>query len=201
MALIVTPRSYRRMVQVLREFEGPKCLWRIPAALLIAAAVIALPIAGAVAGVYIGADRSVGSVIAGATVTLVAGTVANELRRRKPWRAIIARPLSVHEASAPATEVQLLVRTSEDVDRLEPALRRAGVNPVAALRIGAPPHDAPELIYRVRVEEPLSLGRAVDDHTRTQRIAAIMLNAGVRGRVGGLDVGRADRGALHRLSA
>ena len=49
-------RTFREMVWLLREFEGPRCLWRVPAAAMIYAAPALLTLAGAVAAIYIGSD-------------------------------------------------------------------------------------------------------------------------------------------------
>jgi hypothetical protein len=186
--IVLSPQPYRRMVRVLREFEGWRCLWRLPLAAVMFLAVVLLPLVGTVAGIYIGASLKLICVVAGAAVTLGSAGIASAMWRRKPWRGIVARRLWTFEAPAPATEVPVLVRNERDVDALCKAMRRAHFNPSSMLHVGTPPDDAPDLRFRVTVQEPERWKRSSSDADRLKRIADVLRKAGVRARVAGLDV-------------
>jgi hypothetical protein len=186
--IVLSPQPYRRMVRVLREFEGWRCLWRLPLAAVMFLAVVLLPLGGTVAGIYIGASLKLIAVVAGAAVSLGSAGIASAMWRRRPWRGIVAHRLWTFEAPAPATEVPVLVRNDKDVDVVYKALRRAHFNPSSMLHIGTPPDDAPDLRFRVTVQEPERWKQSSSDADRVKRIADVLRKAGSPSRVAGVDV-------------
>ena len=55
--------------------------------------------------------------------------------------------------------------------------------------VGTPPPDAPDLNYKIGVEEPEAWVQSSSDEDRTRRVAATLKRAGIRARVGSVDVG------------
>lgn len=189
MPIIVDEQPFWRMVVRLREFEGWRCLWRVPVAALLYAIVPLAFVGATVLAAYIAGDdfdfrTAVASaiVVVGATALLAPG-----LARRHFHRKVIADRLWTFEKPNPATQVFVLLRSAdEQAARL--ALRRAKLNPQHyGLRFSLPPPDAPDLDHRLAVQEPAAWAQAVSDEDRIRRIAGVLTKAGIRARVGGID--------------
>lgn len=190
------PRTLREMVWLLREFEGWRCLWRVPAAAAAYASTGLLAVGGAVAAIYIGSDLKLYRVVIGAIVSLGSTAVAGLAARQKPWRAIFACRLWKYEAPSPRTRLEVLVRNEESV-RAWHVLRQGRFVPLYGALLVAPPPDALDLNNRIGVQEPEAWIRSTSDEDRIRRIAAVFEAAGLRARVSGLDVfpgGRVERG-------
>jgi hypothetical protein len=56
------------------------------------------------------------------------------------------------------------------------------------LQLGTPPEDAPELRFRVAVQEPERWKRSSSDADRVKRIAEVLRKAGFRARVAGAEL-------------
>jgi len=178
----------RDMVRTLFEFEGARCLWRV----LVAAATLLLlrgmPVVAAVVIALVTVNGRVAQAAVSAVIALVFDGLGRRLRARPPWRAALANRLWTYEKPAPATEVQILLRSAE-VRTAKTALRRAKFNPqVYGLRLGTPPADAPDLDYKIAVNEPEAWSQSASDEDRTQRIVAVLEAAGIRARASGIDV-------------
>jgi hypothetical protein len=180
-------RTLREMVWLLREFEGRRCLWRVPAAAAWYGVIWLLPLAGAVAAIYIGSDLKLYRVILGATASLCLTALAGLVARRKSWRAIFARRLWTYEAPSPRTRLEVLVR-DDDAVRAWHVLRRSRFVPLYGALLVLPPSDAPELNNRIGVQEPEAWMRSTSDEDRIRRIASVFEAAGMRARVAGRDV-------------
>ena len=178
------------MVARLREYEGRRCLWRLPVAGVLYAAVSLILVGVTVAGAAIaGSDFTLRTAVVSAVVVLVGtGLVAPRIARRRLHRKIIADRLWSWEKPNPATEVQVLMRRGDD-EVARTALRRAGFNPGAyGLGLGSPPSDAADLDHKLAVHEPKAWPQSASDEDRTQRVVAVIKNAGLAARVGGIDV-------------
>jgi hypothetical protein len=180
-------RTLREMVWLLREFEGWRCLWRVPAAAAAFAAPGLLALGGAVAAIYIGSDLKLYRVVLGAIVSLAGTAAAGLIARRKPWRAIFARRLWTYEDPSPRTRLEVLVR-NEDAARAWHVLRRNRFVPLYGAVLVVPPPDALDLNNRIGVQEPSAWLRSMSDEDRIRRIAAVFAAAGMRARVSGRDV-------------
>lgn len=188
--IIVEERSFWSMVQRLWEFEGWRCLWRLPVATL----AYALPglvfvgvtvLARYMAGDDFDAATALLSATVGATATAL---VAPRLARQRLHRRVIGNRLATFEQPNPAASVNILIR-DEDLGKVECALRRARLNPARHARVAGPPESAPELTTQVWIEEPEKWATAKDDADRIRRVTEIMHAGGFRARVGGAEVG------------
>jgi hypothetical protein len=188
-------RTLREMVWLLREFEGWRCLWRVPAAAIAFAAPGLVALVGAVAAIYIGSDLKLYRVVLGAIVSLGGTAAAGLIGRRKPWRAMFTRRLWTYEAPSPRTRLEVLVR-GEDAARAWHVLRRNRFVPLYGALLVVPPSDAPELNNRIGVQEPEAWLRSTSDEDRIRRIAAVFEAAGLRARVSGRDVSPAGSAIL-----
>jgi hypothetical protein len=141
-----------------------------------------LPIAGAVAGIYIGADLTPVRVIVGAAVSVGSVGLAARIARRAPWRTIVAHRLRSYEQPNPTSFVELLLAV-DDAPSAYPVLRRAHFNPTYEAPVGQPPDDAPDLTARIGVYEPEAWVRSTSDEDRLRRIATALAAADIRARV------------------
>lgn len=178
------------MAARLRDFEGWRCLWRLPVAGILYAAVPLILLGATVAGAAIaGSEFNLRTAVVSAVVVLFGtGLVAPRLARRQLHRKIIAERLRSWQKPNPATEVQVLLpRANSEAARA--ALRRAGFNPgVYGLGLGSPPADAPDLDLKLAVQEPEAWPQSASDEDRTRRIVAVFRHAGLPARVGGVEV-------------
>lgn len=180
-------RSFWGMFRVLREFEGWRCLWRVPVALSTYVVIRGIPVVAAVVIALVAIRGRVLAAGTGAVIALVFDSLGKTLRDRLPWNAAIANRLRTHEQTNPMTNVAVLLR-STDVTTAYRALRRAQFNPQFLSRhVSTPPPDALDLDYEIRVEEPEAWAQSSSDVDRLQRIAAVLARAGLRARVGGID--------------
>ena len=154
----IQDRPIREMVWLLREFEGRRCLWRVPAAAVAFAAPGLVALGGAVTAIYIGSDLKLYLVVLGAIVSLAGTAAAGLIGRRKPWRAIFARRLWTYEAPSPRTRLEVLVR-DEDAARVWHVLRRNRLVPLYGALLTVPPPEALDLNNRIRVQEPEAWGQ------------------------------------------
>jgi hypothetical protein len=128
--IIVQDAPFWSMVSRLRQFEGWRCLWRLPVAAFFYA-LPALTIVGAtVLAAFIAGDgfdfrsAAIAAIVgAGATAFL-----APRLAGRRLHRKIVADRLWTFERPHPRTEVPVLLRSSE-VEAARTALRRAQFSP------------------------------------------------------------------------
>jgi len=176
------------MFGLLREFEGWRCLWRLPIAALVYAIVPLTFLGATVLAAYVAGDdfdlqRAILSaiVVVGATAFL-----APRLARRELHRKIITRRLWTFRKPNPATEVHVLLR-SPDAETARTALRRAKFNPYVDLSLDTPPDDARDLDLKIAVHEPEAWPQSASDDDRTRRIVATLERAGIKARVGGVD--------------
>lgn len=179
-------RTLRQMARLLYEFDGWRCLWRGLAAALAYGGNWLLPVAGAVAAIYIGSDLELYRVVIGAIVSLGSTALAGLVARRKPWLAILARRLWTYEAPNPKGTLEILTR-DEDSARAHHVLRRARFAPRYAALMPAGPPDAPGLKNRIGVQEPEAWRQSAFDEDRLWRIATLLGSAGIRARVSSLD--------------
>jgi hypothetical protein len=180
-------RRFRGMVWLLREFEGHRCLWRIPTAAITYATPAILTLVGAVAAIYIGSDLKLYRVVLGAAVSLGLTALAGLVARRRLWWSILAARLWSYEAPNPRATHEALIR-DEDVTRAYHVLRRSKFVPMYGARVGMPPPDATDLTTRIGVQEPAAWARSTSDEDRIRRIAAVFEATGMRARVAGRDV-------------
>ncbi|MEX2413029.1 MAG: hypothetical protein WD399_05185 [Thermoleophilaceae bacterium] len=178
------------MVRTLYEFEGWRCLWRIPASALLFVTVPLFLVGVMVAATTIDGDGSnFQRGIIAAVVAVGGGTyLYPRLNGRQLHRKVIADRLWTWEAPNPPTHIQIALRDI-GVDRARHVLRRAGFNPGAfRTPLSAPPDDAPDLNVRVGVEEPAAHPQSSSDRDRAERMADALDAAGIRARIAGIDV-------------
>lgn len=178
---------YWPAVRTLRQYEGNKSLWRVSAGAVLFVAAPVVPLAGAFASIYVGADLEAFHVALGVALATASSSAGEILRRRRDWWRLVADRLWSFERPNPATSVSVQIRES-DRRAAEVALRGAHFHPAATLLTGSVPPDAPDLTSQVRVEEPEAWGASSDDADRIDRIYAVLTATGVRARVGGRDV-------------
>jgi hypothetical protein len=181
------PRSFRDVVRVLREFEGAPCLWRVPTAGLALLLIRGIPVFAAVVVALIVVGGRVLQALVSAIIALVFDGLGKRLRARFPWHSVVTNRLWIFEQPNPATEVPVLIR-SGDVEPAQTALRRAKLNPAYGRRVSSPPADAPTLDYMIGVHEPSAWLQSASDADRIKRIAAVVREAGISARVGGIEV-------------
>jgi hypothetical protein len=184
------------MVRALREFEGWRCLWRIPLAGLLLAAVPLALVAVIVGAAAIGGDGfDLLMRIFAAGVTVVGSTyLYPRFARQQLHVKLIANRLQTWEQANPHTYVEVLVRDTE-IYRAKRTLRKAGFNPGHFLtRLGTTPPDAPDLNVKIGVEEPAMHKQSSSAEDRVGRIVGALDAAGVRARISGTDV-------PHRIAA
>jgi hypothetical protein len=189
------PRTFREMVRVLRDFEGRRCIRRVATAAVAYCAIRLLPLVGAVAAIYIGANLQLEHVVLGAAISLGSASLAVLLSRRTPWRTALRKRLSTYEQPNPRTFVELLIR-DDDFAGAYRALRRASFSPLYGASVGRPPDDATDLTARIGIEEPEAWMRSISDDDRLCRIASVLAAAGIRARVATVDAfpgGRIER--------
>lgn len=190
--MVVTEMSMETMLNRLREFEGSGCLWRGVAALLVFFATLALPVVGAICAALIAVvgitTGQVAQAAIGAVVTGVFGAGASRMKKRRPWRSVVADRLWTWEKPNPTHESQVLVE-DPDMERAKTAIRCARLNPTTlSVRVGTPPEDAPSLTRRFSVCEPEAWMQSATDADRVRRIVDALTDARVRARVDGVDV-------------
>jgi hypothetical protein len=176
------------MSRTLVEFEGKRCLWRVPWAWAILAVMRGLPVAGAVAVAVLAIDSKPLAAAVSAVVALAIDGVGRKVRARLPWRAPVANRLATYEELNPASGVEIMLRSS-DISPARSALRRARFNPqVYGRQVSVPPADAPAFDYVIAVHEPRAWMQSGSDYERTRRLVAILQDAAIPARVGGVDV-------------
>lgn len=185
---IVMPEepSFWDMIRLLREFEGVRCLWRLPVAGFLWSLPYLLPLAAFVVGAYV--TRQLGLVVAVGAVTVVLAIAAAKLGQKRPWRSIVSDRLWTYLKPNPLGEVPVLVR-KQDLEQVQRVLRRKHLNPGTANITGSVPPDAPDLTCRMGVQEPEQWALSSSDVERVERVASVIEQAGLRARVAGRDVG------------
>lgn len=189
-SIVVTRKPYWEMVRVLYQFEGTRCLWRVPVSgVLFAAAPLLLVVVAVAAAAIAGDDFALLPGVVAAIVGVVGTSYVHpRMARREFHRKIVADRLWTWEKPNPATHLEILVRDG-DVGEVQRVLRRAGFNPGAFVApLGSPPADAPDVSVRVGVEEPQAHIQSASDTVRKDRIASTLDAVGLRARVAGLDV-------------
>jgi hypothetical protein len=108
-------RTYRHMVDLQRQFEGWRCLWRVAVGGLLVTLVPALAIGGFVAGAYLANDlHDPLRVALGAIVALGPGQLtAAYIWRRRPWRTLLEDRLLSYEHFDPPPDLNAMIRTAE----------------------------------------------------------------------------------------
>jgi hypothetical protein len=177
------------MVSRLRQYEGWRCLWRLPAAALVLIGISLLPFVGFAGGAYLAADLDrVGFVVLGSVAAVGSSLVATLVWPRRPWRQLIAKRLWSYERPNAEAAVPVLIH-DRDLERAQAALRGRKLNPCSALRIGSPAPDAPDLTIKIDVMEPANFPQAPSDEERVQRVVDALGSAGIPARVSGTGVG------------
>jgi hypothetical protein len=179
--------QYWPSVRILRQYEGNKSLWRVPAGAVLFAAAPVVPLAGAFASIYVGANLEALHVALGVALATASSSAGEILRRRRDWFHLVANRLWSFERPNPSTSVSVQIRES-DRPAAQVALRGARFHPAATLLTGPALPDAPDFTSQVRVEEPEAWATSFDDADRIDRIHAVLTAAGTRARVGGRDV-------------
>jgi hypothetical protein len=183
------------MMRRLREYEGPRCLWRPVACAAVFATVVLLPLAGWVGEVYIVANgQSLALVIIGVGVALILTALADRFRKREPWRALVVGRLWTFE-KPDAVQLALLVGVS-DLETAARELRHAKFNPFLERLIGAPPDDAPELNGEILVYRPEAWHPEMDHKGFKEGVKAALSNVDLRARVSGDDIYPAQRSRI-----
>jgi hypothetical protein len=141
------------MVRLLGEFEGRASYPRTMAAGVAYVLIRALPLVGAVGGIYVGSDLRLAHVVLGACLSLGLAWLSTFFSRSAPWRTIIANRLFTYEEPNPRTMVEFLIRDG-DFSVAYRALRRARFTPLYGASVGRPPEDATDLTARIGVQEP-----------------------------------------------
>lgn len=186
--VIVQERNLGDMVRTLRQFDGWRCLWRVPVAIGTYALIRGLPVLAAIAIAVFVVNGRVAEAAVAAVIALLFDEAGKKLRHHFPWRAAVANRLWIYEKPNPDTEVPVLFRPA-DVNDARLALRRAKFTPSDySLSLGIPPDDAPELSCKVIVHEAKRWAQSSSDAHRSERIAQVLERAGIRARVGGIDV-------------
>jgi hypothetical protein len=134
------------MLNVLRQYEGWLCLWRVAAGGVLISSVPLLAIGGCIAGAYLARDLAdplrVG---AGAVIAVGAGQLLSVyLWRRRPWDALIAKRLWSYERPDPPGDRNALIRTT-DFSTATRVLRRAKLNPIGGTHVSAAVSRVPDL--------------------------------------------------------
>jgi hypothetical protein len=188
-AVVVQEESFWKMFARLREFEGWRCWWRLPAAALLYAAVPlffigATVLAASIAGNTFDLETAIIAAVVGFGAT---STLGPHLSRRRFHRRLVADHQWSYESVNPVTEVPVLLR-GDDVDAARFALRRAKLNPrIHVVRHGIAPADAPDLQHELKVYEPDAWRLSTSDAERRDRVVAVLEAAGIRARAGGID--------------
>jgi len=181
-------RTFWKMVRVLHQFEGTRCLWRVPLAGLLLSATALLPFAGAIAGVYLAADTDrLPLVILGVLCAVGSAVTAPTLWRHRPWARLISGRLWSYERPVPAPIVPVLVE-ERDLDRALAAVRRAKLNPSGILRLGQPPPDVPFLRTKITVMEAADWAASSSDEALVRRVVEVFRTARITARVAGIDI-------------
>jgi hypothetical protein len=178
---------YWPAVRFLRGYDGDKSLWRVVAGSVPFVAAPVVPLAGAFASIYVGADLEAFHVALGVALATASSNAGQVLKRRRDWWRLVAGRLWSFEKPNPITSVSVQIRES-DRPAAEVALRAAHFHPAATLLTGSVPPDAPDLTSQMRVEEPEAWIVSQDDEDRMARIRAVLAGIGARARVGGRDV-------------
>jgi hypothetical protein len=154
------PRTYRCMLDLLRQFEGWGCLWRVVVGGFLITLVPALAIGGFVAGAYLANDlHDLLRVALGAIVAIGSGQLAAAyIWRRRPWDTLIANRLSSYERADPPGDLNAMIRRA-DFGLAARALRRAKLNPWGGTQVpsgvsGLPDLDLKLIVYRSAVWHP-----------------------------------------------
>lgn len=192
MVIVVREEPFWDMVGRLRQFEGWRCLWRLPVAAFAYVVGPLLLLGGTVLAAFIaGSDFDLRTAVVAALVASIVGVVLfPRFTQLRLHRKIVANRLWTFEKPNTPTEVPALLR-SEDVEAARVVLRRAQFNPQAfGLSLAVPPDDASDLDYKIAVQEPEAWPQADSPEDRTERIVGVLRAAGLRARVGGVDTFR-----------
>lgn len=183
------PATPREMLASLREYEGVACFWPVLVGLVrTSLLLIVIPALGALASIYIGANRaSLPRVVVGVVLAVVLARVGFALASRKPWWGPLADRLWSYEEPVGA-DATLPVRVrGTDQQRAARAMRRAKLAVGSTVGRSDPPPDAPALdaqlwVFRPRAWQPH------DGASLQEQAARILDRAGIEARVAGLDV-------------
>lgn len=179
-------RGYLFLSRRLREYGGWKSQWRPVAGLLVALALLLLPVVGGVAGVYLGQSHDLLSATIGVCVALVLAWVSSRLAKGEPWDGPVRRGLHFYEQTDNPAGPTLILFREADYDRAERLLRRHKYFVHSGKKIVVPPTDVPHLntemvVYRSPVVKP-----QVADLKAS--LVALLREAGIEARVSGEDV-------------
>lgn len=187
--VVVSTRPLRDSIRTLQEFEGRRCLWRVPVAAMTYLLIRAVPFAAAITVALIAVNARVAAAVFSVAIGLTFDALAKRLRDRLPWRAVIDNRLWSYEKPNVITEVAVLVGTGH-APAARHALRVAKFSPSPySTNVGTPPEDAPDLTVRLSVQEPEAWPQSSSDKDRVDRIVSALRGGGsIRARVGGVDV-------------
>jgi hypothetical protein len=186
---VLPDRSFRQRVETLCEFEGRRCLWRVPVAAATYLLARVIPFATAITLALITVKGRVATAIVSVGIGLSFDALSGRVRQRFPWSAVVDNRLRTYEDPNVSTHVEILLPI-EQAALVRAALRRAKLNPSQfSARIGSPISDAPDLTLRLGVQEPKDWAQSSSDAERIARIVAALRDAEtVRARVNGTDV-------------
>lgn len=146
-----------------------------------------LPIAAAVLVALVTVNERIAEAAVSAAVALLLSRLSRSMRERFAWHTPVSARLGTWEEPNPATYLEVLLR-EVDIAEAKRVLRRAGFNPgLYATHLGASVPDAPDLDFRMGVQEPAAHPQSAYDEDRICRIARALDAAGIRGRVAGID--------------
>jgi hypothetical protein len=140
------------MLDLLRQYEGWRCLWRVAVGAVMITLAPVLAIGGFIGGAYLAGDlHDPLRVAGGAVVALGLGQLAAYIWRRRPWDTLIANQLWSYEHFDPPPDLNAMIRTA-DFDLAARALRRAKLNPVGGTRVPSAASGAEDLDLKLLVQ-------------------------------------------------
>jgi hypothetical protein len=146
-------RTYRHLLDLLWQFEGWCCLWRVAVGVQMITLVPVLAIGGFIAGAYLAGDLGHPTQVAlGAVVALGVGQLlSGYIWRNRPWRKLIEDRLSSYEHFDPPADVNAMIRRSDFV-LASRALRRAKLNPVGGTHVPSAAPGSQDLDLKLLVQ-------------------------------------------------
>lgn len=181
--MIIHDASYKDVVWRLRQYDGLRCLWRVLIGGVVWASMFLVPLAGAMAGIYLGASLKLGPVALAALVILATGGWPQWLRFRQPWRALLERRLRLYQTPNPSMSASVLV-IPDDARRTTLTLMQDQLCPFSSRIGGNPPSHSPRLTCQITAMEPPAFQRSASAEELQDRIVRLLVAAGIDSMVG-----------------